>query len=148
MDANCGKNVELDLIINPTDQTPLVRYSAGNSKFEIIGRSIPEDVAGFYEPVMRWLKTLKSTKPSRLNAEFILDYFNSNSSRMLLEILKDFEKMKETGALIEVEWYYEDDDEDMLEFGNDLVDIIKVPIEVIPLPATIFDQRKASLLTT
>ena len=141
MDANCGKNVELDLIINPTDQTPLVRYSAGNSKFEIIGRSIPEDVAGFYEPVMRWLKKLALTKPRRLKVELLLDYVNSNSTKAILDILKTIEKLKEAGTITELVWYYEEDDEDMMEFGNDLLYLIKTPVKIISLSEKSFDER-------
>jgi len=132
---------ELELIIKSTAQTPLIKYSVENSKLEFIGRSIPEDVAGFYEPVMRWLKKLALTKPRRLKVELLLDYVNSNSTKAILDILKTIEKLKEAGTITELVWYYEEDDEDMMEFGNDLLYLIKTPVKIISLSETSFDER-------
>lgn len=132
---------ELELIIKSTAQTPLIKYSVENSKLEFIGRSIPEDVAGFYEPVMRWLKKLALTEPERLKVELLLDYVNSNSTKAILDILKTIQKLKEAGTITELVWYYEEDDEDMMEFGNDLLYLIKTPVKIISLSEKSFDER-------
>jgi predicted DNA-binding antitoxin AbrB/MazE fold protein len=132
---------ELELIIKSTAQTPLIKYSVENSKLEFIGRSIPEDVAGFYEPVMRWLKKLALTEPERLKVELLLDYVNSNSTKAILDILKTIQKLKEAGTITELVWYYEEDDEDMMEFGNDLSYLIKTPVKIISLSEKSFDER-------
>ncbi|MCF8278705.1 MAG: DUF1987 domain-containing protein [Flavobacteriales bacterium] len=135
---------ELELNINPTEQTPLIRYSVENSTLEIIGRSIPEDVIGFYRPVMGWLKNLASTNPSRLDVEFLLEYFNTNSSRALLDILKTIERLKDSGTMVHITWYHEEIDDDMREFGNDLSELINLPLKILALNEASFDERTDS----
>ncbi len=41
--------------IKGSDDTPNVILDAANGIFEISGRSLPEDVAAFYEPIIDWL---------------------------------------------------------------------------------------------
>jgi hypothetical protein len=134
---------ELKLIIKSTAQTPLIKYSVENSKLEFIGRSIPEDVIGFYEPVMSWFKKFALTRPRHLKVEFLLDYCNSSSSRAISDIIKAIEKLKEAGTITELVWYYEEYDEDMLEYGTDLAELIdqSVPVNIIALNETSFDER-------
>ena len=47
----------MDVIkIMGTDDTPTVTLDAGNNIFEISGRSLPEDVAAFYNPIIEWME--------------------------------------------------------------------------------------------
>ncbi len=41
--------------IQGTEDTPKIILDAGNEILEISGRSLPEDVSSFYEPVLNWL---------------------------------------------------------------------------------------------
>ena len=40
---------------------------------------------------------------------------------------------KSSNANIQINWFYEEDDEDMLEAGEDYESIIKVPFKMMPL---------------
>ncbi len=40
--------------IKGTDDTPNVILDKDNAQFEISGRSLPEDVTMFYEPILPW----------------------------------------------------------------------------------------------
>ena len=58
-----------------------------------------------------------------------LEYFNTSSSKCILDVFKKLESV--TGSEVSVKWYYEEDDEDMLEAGEDYEAIIDLPFEMI-----------------
>ena len=58
-------------------------------------------------------------------------YFNTASSKMLLDILMKLEDMHKAGKESLVKWYYPEDDEDMKEAGEEYADIVDVPFEQI-----------------
>ena len=58
-----------------------------------------------------------------------LEYFNTSSSKCILDVFKKLESL--AGTEVSVKWYYEEDDEDMLEAGEDYEAIIDLPFEMI-----------------
>ena len=58
-----------------------------------------------------------------------LEYFNTSSSKCILDVFKKLETL--SGTEVSVKWYYEEDDEDMLEAGEDYEAIIDLPFEMI-----------------
>lgn len=113
-----------------TDDTPNVILDANNEIFEISGRSLPEDVSAFYEPILFWLDEYAQNPNPKTIFTFKLVYFNTASSKLLLDILMRCEHMKEDGADIVIRWCYPDDDEDMQEAGEEYADIVDVPFEM------------------
>jgi len=113
-----------------TDDTPNVILDANNEIFEISGRSLPEDVSAFYEPILNWLDEYAQNPNPKTIFTFKLEYFNTASSKLLLDILMRFEHMKEDGADVSIRWCYPDDDEDMQEAGEEYADIVDVPFEM------------------
>lgn len=127
------------LRIKPTAQTPFICYSDETATFEMKGRSIPEDVTGFYLPVMQWFNFTVQRKPPFMRVAFLLEYFNTHSSRILLEILRKLEKMQEAGSKVEVDWYFEEEDDEMKDFGEDLEKMTGLPIHLRSLSEDEFD---------
>ena len=115
-----------------TDDTPGIILDAQNNIFEISGRSLPEDVAAFYSPILDWLEEYAESPNDTTVVDFKLVYFNTASSKLLLDVLLQLEEMKEAGADVKVRWHYPDDDEDMEEAGEEYSDIVEVPFEMIP----------------
>jgi hypothetical protein len=113
------------LIIQGTEDTPTVILNPGENKFSISGRSLPEDVTTFYQPVINWLNEYrKSAFP--LSFETKLEYFNTASSKLILDIFMQLEEIKqETGAAIEIKWFYDSNDEDMLEAGEEYKELVE-----------------------
>lgn len=128
------------LLIKPTAQTPYIRYSNDTATFEMKGRSIPEDVSGFYLPVMQWFNFITQRHLPAFKAVFLLEYFNTHSSRILLELLRKMEKMQENGCSIEVNWYFEEEDDEMKDFGEDLEKITGLPIRLRGLEEDEYDD--------
>jgi len=117
--------------IKGTDDTPTVILDSENGIFEISGRSLPEDVAAFYEPIIDWLDRYAEGPNPKTVFDFKLEYFNTASSKLLLDVLLKLEDMCENGKDVLVRWHYPDDDEDMQEAGEEYADIVDVPFEQV-----------------
>jgi hypothetical protein len=109
------------LHITGTYSTPEIVFDTTALVFKITGKSMPEDAVDFYRPILDWVNEF-TLKPIE-NAKFVIKlvYFNTASSKMILEIIK---RIGKAGANITIDWYYDDDDEDMLEVGEHLQSIL------------------------
>jgi hypothetical protein len=114
-----------------TDDTPSVTLDAQNEIFEISGRSLPEDVAAFYEPILDWLDRYAEEPNDKTVFNFKLVYFNTASSKLILDILLKLEEMHEDDKEILIRWHFPEDDEDMEEAGEEYADIVEVPFEQV-----------------
>lgn len=113
------------LIIEQTDDTPTVHLDLAGGKFEFSGKSLPEDVTTFYEPVFNWLKQYEDEADGENTFDFKMTYFNTASSKIILDILMRLEEISEGGKKINIAWYYEEDDEDMQEAGEEYSEIVE-----------------------
>ena len=114
-----------------TAKTPDLSFDANTGVFDIKGRSIPENSVEFYKPILEWIdEYTKQTQPKTI-VNIHLEYFNTSSSKCILDWLKKFEIIAKNGNDIVIRWHYEEDDEDMLEAGQDYQSIIKVPFEMV-----------------
>ena len=117
--------------IQGTEDTPRIILDADNEIMEISGRSLPEDVSAFYEPVLNWLKEYSESPNDKTIFNFRLTYFNTASSKLLLDILMILEELKENGNDVLIKWHYPEEDEDMEEAGDEYADIVDVPFEKV-----------------
>jgi len=121
------------IIIEGTPKTPTVEFIAAEGKVEIKGRSIPENSVEFYNPLIAWLEDYGKAPQSQTQVNIQLEYFNTSSSKCILDVFKKLEGLAKAGNEINVNWYYEEDDEDMLEAGEDYQSIIKLPFKMIEI---------------
>jgi hypothetical protein len=129
-----------NLYIESTEFSPKIILDLKNRKFELIGISRPEDVIAFYESINYKINSYvnevleKETDFSsfNFNLKFDLTYMNSASSKYILHLLDHFKKIFNKGSNITVDWYYDDVDDQILEDGEDLSDVIKIPFNLIP----------------
>ena len=121
------------IIIEGTPKTPSVNFDSDKGIFEIKGRSIPENSVEFYKPLVDWLDIYKETPLSKTVVNIRLEYFNTSSSKCILDVFKKLEAIHKSKNEVEVNWYYEEDDEDMLEAGEDYESIIRVPFKMIEI---------------
>ena len=92
------------------------------------GRSIPENSIEFYKPLINWTENYSASAPSKTVLNVQLEYFNTSSSKCLLDIFKKLERIDNP---VTINWYYEEDDEDMLEAGEDYDAIIDITFKMI-----------------
>jgi len=117
-----------EINLKGTQKTPEVRFSVSEGKLELKGRSIPENSLDFYKPLIQWLDEYSTDPKPETNFHIQLEYFNTSSSKCLLDLFKRMENMR---GKVTIHWYYEQDDEDMLEAGEDYEAIINVPFKMI-----------------
>ncbi|NOY37768.1 MAG: DUF1987 domain-containing protein [Chlorobi bacterium] len=121
------------LIIEGTPKTPTVKFDAETGVVEIKGRSIPENSVEFYKPLVDWLEEYKASPASKTQVNIQLEYFNTSSSKCILDVFKKLEAIHKAKHDVEINWYYEEDDEDMLEAGEDYESIIRIPFKMIEI---------------
>lgn len=131
------------LQIEPTDFTPKIFFSAEAHVFEISGFSRPENVFEFYIPIIEWMQNYSTkileakrekyqfTKPLRFI--FRLTYFNSSSAKFMLQILEQIKILESKNIPVQIEWYYDAGDDQILENGEDLASALDIKFEFIEI---------------
>ena len=117
--------------VEATQSTPEVMLSKDEGKFEFSGRSLPENAKEFYNPIMEWLENYKDQPNDKTKVIFNFEYFNTASSKMILDVIEKIKAIEENGNALEVNWYYLEEDDDMLEAGEDYSDITELPFNFI-----------------
>jgi len=120
-----------DLTLKGTEITPDIEFNSTDGYLLIKGTSIPENPYESYQPLFTVLDSYKPTTSGLTKADFLLDYFNTTSSKCILEVLKKLKALQLKGNKIEINWHYEKEDEDLLEIGQDYSNIIDIPFNLI-----------------
>jgi effector-binding domain-containing protein len=132
-----NKYIMRKLIIDQTSCSPKVILDPEKKIYHISGESRPPDVREFYDQILSWLDDfglhlIKSDeKKDPVTFNFNLEYFNSSSGKLILDICKVLAGLRLKGINITVNWHFEKDDIDMLEVGKEMSRIVKFPFEYI-----------------
>src|SRR5437667_6106829 len=121
------------ITIESTPKTPSISFDFEKGFLEIKGRSIPENSIEFYKPIVESLEKYGSKPQGVTTVNIQLEYFNTSSSKCILDVFKKLESIHKGGSQTVINWYYEQDDEDMLEAGEDYQAIINVPFKMIKI---------------
>lgn len=119
------------LIIEPSNVTPAVKFIAAEGLLEMKGRSIPENSLEFYQPIYDWLDSYLLNPHTQTVVHLRYDYFNTSSSKCILDILKRIDKLSQNGNDVIIKWYHDENDEDMMEAGEDYADLLDAPFDII-----------------
>jgi len=120
-----------ELNIEGTPKTPTIRFDTNSGEMLIKGRSIPENSIEFYKPLTDALDAYTESPQGETKVNIQLEYFNTSSSKCILDVFKKLEKINSGDSKVTINWHYEEDDEDMLEAGEDYEAIINVPFKMI-----------------
>jgi len=119
--------------IEGTPKTPTISFESENGFLEVKGRSIPENSIEFYKPLIDALDRYSNAPKGVTNVNIQLEYFNTSSSKCILDVFKKLESIQKKGSQVTINWHYEEDDEDMLEAGEDYQAIINVPFKMVEI---------------
>jgi hypothetical protein len=120
------------LKIEGTAKTPTINADPQGGVVEIKGRSIPENSIEFYKPLMDWLDKYGFSPKAQTEVNIQLEYFNTSSSKCILDVFKKLENINKSGSSqVQINWHFEEDDEDMSEAGEDYQAIINVPFKMV-----------------
>lgn len=123
----------LSLMIEPTKVTPFVQLDARNGILSFKGRSSPSASLEFYYPIMSSIDRAFTSGVSSITANFAFEYFNTSSSKCLFDILKRLAQFENRGMEVKINWYYEEEDDDMRETGEDYEDVLGLSFNFIEI---------------
>lgn len=117
--------------IAATIDTPAIILDKSTGEMSFSGRSLPEDVLKIYQPVQNWFKEYCQDPNPETEIEFNLDYFNSSTSRIIVKLLIETEKIHNHTSKVHVLWCYRANDEVMKNRGLELKSVINVPFDMV-----------------
>jgi hypothetical protein len=122
--------VKEEIHILPTHTTPEVILSP-EGIIKIKGRALSVNNSEFPEQIMNGFNAYLSNPPDSTDVIIAFEYLNSFSAKIIVSILKNISKRILRPKKLAIRWYYEEDDDDMLELGKYISEVDKIPIEFI-----------------
>jgi len=130
-------------ILEPTELTPGVIFDPENNNFQMSGSSRPEDVRDLYIPMIEWLKEFHNrishdqatmfSKENPLIFKVKMDYFNSSSAKFFFDIFEELNAIHDDGFPIKIQWYFDEEDDDMQEAGEEMQELVNMEFQFIPM---------------
>ena len=122
------------IFIESTPKTPEVNFNAEKGIISLKGRSIPEHTVEFYKPLHNWIDKYGESPSANTSIEIFIEYYNTSSSKSILDLLKRLEGIQENGTDMLLKWFYEEDDESLMESGEEFKSMVNIPFELVPVP--------------
>lgn len=135
------------IYIEPTNLSPEINFAPEQNVFSIKGTSAPEDVRALYYPVIEWMKlfvdntidgghkSFDESNPLRFGAD--LPYFNSSSAKFIYDIFMELKRLSDSGIPVKVDWYYDIEDLDQKEAGEDIALLAEMEFNYIPVESEV-----------
>jgi len=112
--------------------TPSVLLDPENGLIELKGKSIPENSYELYVPLYKWLEEYSVNPKKETIVNLSMEYFNTSSSKEFMKFFHQLEDLYKTGATeMIIKWHHEEDDEEMMEMGENLKREVSIPLEII-----------------
>lgn len=121
------------IFMEPSRVTPLINFDPEEGILEMRGRSSPENAIQFYQRIIDGLGSYADTGGNSFTANFAFEYFNTSSSKCLFDIFKRMVRIRDSSREIQINWFYEEFDEDMMEAGEDYSDLLDLEFNFIEI---------------
>lgn len=119
------------LKIEQTKYTVRVDFDWETGILEMEGASYPENASDFYQPIFQWIKQYISRVRKKIVLNLKLNYLNTSSTKCMLDIIDLLEDYYKDGGEVDVNWFYAENDEDILETGEEFSEDTELPIKFI-----------------
>jgi len=128
------------LRIEGTNTSPRVCFEPEKRILEISGYSRPENARDFYVNIINWLEEFNvwmaksqkinpSSEPITFKFKYI--YFNSSSAKFIFDIIQIISEMQKNNIPLKIYWYFDEDDDELREAGEELSDMANVPFHYV-----------------
>jgi len=114
---------------------PTVDFNADTGVCEISGESYLEETIKFYNPLFEWLNEYFTVLKKEITFKIKLTYFNTSSSKCIVDMLNMLKAYENSGGKVVINWYYDDNEEDIEEELDEVEDFILetgLNINIIP----------------
>lgn len=118
-------------VVEASAKTPTVELDADTGVLLFRGRAIPENTIDFFQPINKWVEQYCQHPQEETTLQIRLEYFNTSSSKCILDLFRKFEMLHRERSKVSVQWFYEAGDEDMEEAGEDYQAIVELPFYMI-----------------
>lgn len=120
------------LYIEPTDDSAEFIFDNEKQIFQLKGSSMPENAADSFDPVISWIYEYgENLENNIMTVEFMFEYFNTSSTRKIMEVLDALESIDNKDHKVIIKWYFDNDDERMKEEGEGYADLCDLQFEFI-----------------
>ena len=130
-----------DLFIQATTKTPEISMSA-TGIFRISGRCIPYEPDEFFEPLFGWAEEYCREPAEETVIEASIEYINGTNHGKLYRLLTKLKEATSSGRKMVINFTYEADDDQMRDLGLYWAEILKVPVNMIPVETLILPEMK------
>jgi hypothetical protein len=120
-----------NLIIEATKSTPYIDFNAESGVLTIEGNSYPENTSNFFDNVLQWVNDYTNESKEKTIINVKLNYFNTSTSKALLDIIDIFEEKYKQGLDIELNWYYYEEYETIQESGEEFSEDVSFPFNLV-----------------
>ncbi len=111
------------ITIEATKSSPFVLINPLSNQIQVKGESYPENAAKFFGPILSSIdEYINSTDAHRITVDIHLSYFNSSSSKALLNLFEILDQAASDDRQVEVNWRYHPENETIFEAGEEFED--------------------------
>ena len=114
------------LVIEKTVTSPYIEFDGEKRELVMMGRSRDENAHEFFVPLFVWLEKFLKSNPDQITLNVSFEYMATSAGKQLFELIKLLRKSETIGNSITVNWYYEEEDEDMEQMGVDFSNLLEM----------------------
>lgn len=118
------------LITESTKNTPFILFDPTVAILELRGRSSPNNSIDFYNTLFTSLDDYCSSGKMNVVVNIAFEYFNSSTSKIVFDLFKKLSIINKKGNHVSVNWFFDEDDDDMMEAGEDYADLVKLDFKL------------------
>ena len=118
-------------LTKPSHTTPYIYFNPEYEILEMKGNSTLVNAREVFNDLYTVLGTFKKSIYPNLKVNIQLEYFNTSTYKCLLETMIYLRDIKSTGKNIIVNWYYNIEDEDALEQGEDIEELSGMKLNLV-----------------
>jgi len=112
-----------NIFIEKTAKTPQVDFNQLTGDLILYGRSIPENAAKVYEPLLAWVNDYIKSPRQTTNLRLNLEYFNTSSAIWLARMVSALGKISEEDSVLIIHLYFDIEDFESMDM-EELKDMV------------------------
>ena len=121
--------------LKQSSKSPKIILDHEKGEMFLGGRSIPDNALDLFGPMLDWASKYIEDPQKMTKITFDFEYYNTASSKSILEFLLIMNELQKKSCEIKVYWHYKEDDDDMMEEGEVYSDIVNIPFEFVVQPS-------------
>ena len=115
------------LLITTKENSAIIEFDNEAKILVLRGHSLPENSYYFFIPIFEWTERYLKTLPDKTTLTIAFEYLHTGATKQIFELIRILKKSEANGNSITVNWYHEDDDDDMRDLGKQFSSAFDMP---------------------